>query len=331
MIGTAELKCGGFFERERRQMGIHRKKTLNRKISAISRRLNDERVAGYIFILPFIIGFLSFTILPVITSLVLSFTRYDVLSTPVFIGLDNYKEILARDPLFWKSLGITMYYTFVSVPLRLLIALLIAMMFMYPTKMSYVYRAVFYLPSIIGGSVAVALLWKNIFAAGGVINSVLQFIGIDSQIYWLGRTDTAIWVLILLAVWQFGSPMLIFLSALKQIPASLYEAAKVDGATRFVRFIKITIPMITPVVFFNLIMQLISGFMAFTQCFIITDGKPMDSTLFYAVYMYRRSFTFYQMGYGSTMAWIMLLIVSLFTAVLFKTSNKWVYYESKEG
>jgi len=305
------------------------KALLNR--SSIPRRLNDERVAGYIFILPFIIGFLAFTFLPILASLVLSFTRYDVLSAPVFTGLDNYKEVFSGDPLFWKSLGITMFYTFVLVPLKLLMALLVAMLFTYPTRMSGVYRAVFYLPSIIGTSVAVALLWKNIFAVNGVINNVLQFVGIHSEIFWLGRTDTAIWVLISLGVWQFGSPMLIFLSALKQVPTSFYEAARVDGATKFAQFIKITIPMITPVIFFNLIMQLISGFMAFTQVFIITDGKPLDSTLLYAVYMYRRSFTFYQMGYGSTMAWIMLLIISLVTAIVFKTSDRWVYYESKKG
>jgi multiple sugar transport system permease protein len=310
-------------------MSLQNKKGTDKKHISLSRKLNQEHIAGYIFILPFIIGFLCFTILPILASLVLSFTKYDVLSPPKFIGLTNYAEMFIKDPLFWKSLGVTFYYTLVSVPLRLFIALMIAMLFVRSTKASYIYRAVFYLPSIIGGSVAVAVLWKNIFAMNGVINSLLMSIGINSRISWLGRTDTAIWVLIILAVWQFGSPMLIFLSALKQIPVSFYEAARVDGASRIKQFYKITLPMLTPVIFFNLIMQLINGFIAFTQCFIITGGEPLDSTLFYAVYMYRRSFTFYQMGYGSAMAWLMLLIVGLLTVLIFKTSNKWVYYEAK--
>ncbi len=287
-----------------------------------------EAVAGYVFILPFIIGFLSFTILPIAASLLLSFTRYDVLSPPVFSGLANYQEMIS-DPLFWKSLGVTFCYTFISVPLKLLIALLIAMLFVRSTKLSYFYRAVYYLPSIIGGSVAVAVLWKNIFSIDGVINSTLRQFGLNVQIAWLGQTNTALLVLILLAVWQFGSPMLIFLSALKQIPASLYEVAQVDGAGKFRIFWKITLPMLSPVIFFNLIMQMINGFLAFTQCFIITEGKPMDTTLFYTVYMYRRSFTFYQMGYGSAMAWVMLLLVAVMTVLIFKTSDRWVYYESK--
>lgn len=309
-------------------MNGHNTKNIKYKVTSL---LNREQVAGYVFILPFVIGFLSFTILPILASFVLSFTRYDVLSPPVFAGLDNYIEMFTQDPLFWKSLGITTFYTLVSVPLRLIMALLVALLFVKSTKSSYFYRAVFYLPSIIGSSVAVAVLWKNIFATNGVINSILRSIGINSQIAWLGRADTANWVLILLAVWQFGSPMLIFLSALKQIPVTMYEAAKIDGAGRLKRFCKVTLPMLTPVIFFNMIMQLINGFIAFTQCFIITEGRPMDTTLFYAVYMYRRSFTYYQMGYGSAMAWVMLVIISILTFIIFKTSNKWVYYESKEG
>ena len=181
------------------------------------------------------------------------------------------------------------------------------------------------MPSILGGSVAVAVLWRRIFATDGVLNSILGMFGLDTQFAWLGNTKTAIWTLVLLAIWQFGSSMLIFLSALKQIPRDLYEAADVDGANKFVKFFKITLPLLTPTIFFNLVMQMINGFLAFTQSLIITDGKPMDSTLFYAVYMYRQAFSFNHAGYASAMAWIMLLFIGLLTLLLFKTKKYWVY------
>ncbi len=291
--------------------------------------LNMPKVAGYVFILPFIIGFLAFMAIPMILSLGFSFTRYNILKAPVFIGLENYMTMFTADPKFWKVFGVTMYYVLFSVPLRLIMALVVAMLLVKSTKLSGFYRAVYYLPSIIGSSVAVAILWKRMFASDGVINALLKVIGLPSDTAWLGRTDTAIWTLIILAVWQFGSSMLIFLSGLKQIPVSLYEAATVDGANGFQRFFKITIPMLTPTIFFNLINQLINGFMAFTQSYIITQGKPRDSTLFYTVYMYQNSFTYNKLGYGCAMAWFMVLVVGLLTLVLFKTQKKWVYYESE--
>lgn len=290
--------------------------------------LNREGVAGYVFILPFIVGLLAFTIIPVIISLVLSFTKYDILSSPVLIGFDNYIRMFTKDPTFWKSFRVTLFYVVASVPLKLIMALFVAMLFYKGTRMVSVYRAVYYLPSILGSSVAVAVLWKQIFAVDGVFNSILGFIGIDSKIGWLSRPDTAIWTLVVLSVWQFGSSMLVFLGGLKQIPVSLYEAATVDGCSRPRQFLSITLPMLTPVIFFNLIQQTINAFTAFTQSYIITNGKPLDSTLFYAVYMYRRSFEFSEMGYGAAMAWFMLFVVSLLTAVIFKTSNKWVYRAS---
>ena len=302
---------------------------MNMTLKRLARWLNQEKVAGYIFVLPFIIGLLAFTIIPVAYSFYLSFTEYDVLSAPQWIGIKNFITMFTQDAKFWKSFGVTFYYTVVSVPLRLVMALLIAMVLYKNTRATGFYRAAYYLPSIIGGSIAVAILWRRMFVADGVFNSILQSLGINSTIAWLGRTDTAIWTLILLAVWQFGSSMLIFLAGLKQIPVSLYEAATVDGAGRARKFFKITLPMLTPVIFFNLVMQMINGFMAFTQSYVITGGKPLDSTLFYTVYMYKQSFEFYNMGYGSAMAWFMLVIVAVMTAIVFKTSDKWVYYESK--
>ncbi|PXV86225.1 carbohydrate ABC transporter membrane protein 1 (CUT1 family) [Lachnotalea glycerini] len=291
--------------------------------------MNSEGVAGYVFILPFLIGFLAFIILPMLLSFGFSFTRYNILEKPTFIGLENYITMLTADPKFWKTFGVTLYYVFFSVPLRLIMALIVAMLLVKSTKLSGFYRAVYYLPSIIGSSVAVAILWKRLFASDGVINALLHSIGINSTTAWLGNSDTAIWTLIILAIWQFGSSMLIFLSGLKQVPVSLYESATVDGANGIQRFFKITLPMLTPTIFFNLINQIISGFMAFTQSYIITQGKPRDTTLFYTVYMYQNSFTYSKLGYGCAMAWFMVLFVGLITLILFKTQNKWVYYESE--
>ena len=230
---------------------------------------NREDTAGIMFTLPFTLGFLFFMIVPMGISLYYSFCKYNILSPPVFTGLDNFKNMIA-DGTFLQTIKVTFFFAFVSVPLKLIFALLVAMLLLKNTKMSGIYRAAYYLPSIIGGSVAVAILWKRMFAMDGVVNKLLGSIGIKTSISWLGDTKTAIWILILLAVWQFGSSMLIFLSSLKQIPTSLYEAAMVDGANPVSRFFKITLPLLTPTIFFNLVMQMINGFLAFTQCYIIT-------------------------------------------------------------
>ena len=220
-------------------------------------------------------------------------------------------------------------YAVTSVPLKLAMALFVAIMFYRGTKATSLYRAIYYLPSILGSSVAVAVLWKRLFAVDGVINSLLGLIGIESTTGWLSRPSTAIWTLVVLSVWQFGSSMLIFLGGLKQIPTSLYEAATVDGCSKPRQFFSITLPMLTPVIFFNLIQQTINAFTAFTQSYVITNGKPLDSTLFYTVYMYRRSFEYSEMGYGAAMAWFMLFVVALLTALIFKSSNNWVYRASE--
>lgn len=293
-------------------------------MKTIRRLFNREDTAGIMFTLPFTLGFLFFMLVPMAISLYYSFCDYDILSAPNFTGFQNFIDMI-EDPTFWQTIKVTFFFAFVSVPLKLVFALLVAMLLLKNTKMSGFYRAVYYLPSIIGGSVAVAILWKRMFAIDGVINNLLAGIGIESSISWLGNTKTAIWVLILLAVWQFGSSMLIFLSSLKQIPISLYEAAMVDGAGRAYRFFKITLPLLTPTIFFNLVMQMINGFLAFTQCYIITQGKPMNSTLLYTVYMYQQSFEFYNTGYGAALAWVMLLLIGLITLFLFATKKFWVY------
>jgi multiple sugar transport system permease protein len=222
----------------------------------------------------------------------------------------------------------TFFYVLTAVPLRLVFALALAMLLNNARRGVSFYRAAFYAPSIIGGSIAVAIMWRQIFGKEGVINAVLALFGVTGAA-WIGRPETAIWTLILLAVWQFGSPMLIFLAGLRQIPSELYEAAAIDGGDEWSKFIYITLPMLSPVIFFNLIMQMISGFMVFTQALVITNGGPLDTTLFYALYLYQRAFVTFQMGYGAAMAWVLLLIIAVFTAINFKFSSNWVFYEDR--
>ena len=293
-------------------------------MKALKQQLSKESVAGVLFTLQFTIGFLLFMIVPMGISLYYSFCDYDILSPPVFTGLKNFISMF-QDETFFKTLKVTFFFAFVSVPLKLLFALIVAMLLLENSKMSGFYRAAYYLPSIIGGSVAVSILWKRMFAMDGVVNKLLGMVGIQTSFSWLGDTRTAIWVLILLVVWQFGSSMLIFLSSLKQVPQSLYEAAEVDGASAPAKFFKITLPLLTPTIFFNLVMQMINGFLAFTQCYIITQGKPMNSTLLYTVYMYKQSFEFYNTGYGAALAWVMLAVIGLITLFLFATKRFWVY------
>ena len=293
-------------------------------MKALKQQLSKESVAGVLFTLPFTIGFLLFMLVPMGISLYYSFCDYGILSPPVFTGLKNFISMF-QDETFFKTLKVTFFFAFVSVPLKLLFALIVAMLLLENSKMSGFYRAAYYLPSIIGGSVAVSILWKRMFAMDGVVNKLLGMVGIQTSFSWLGDTRTAIWVLILLVVWQFGSSMLIFLSSLKQVPQSLYEAAEVDGASAPAKFFKITLPLLTPTIFFNLVMQMINGFLAFTQCYIITQGKPMNSTLLYTVYMYKQSFEFYNTGYGAALAWVMLAVIGLITLFLFATKRFWVY------
>ncbi|MBO0993238.1 sugar ABC transporter permease [Bacillus sp. SD088] len=263
-----------------------------------------------------------------IASLYLSFTDYDILSSPNWIGFDNYVRMFTEDPRFITSLKVTFLFVFISVPLKLAFALFIAMLFNGNHRGVGFYRTMYYVPSIIGGSVAVAVMWRQLFGQNGAINDILAYIGIKG-INWVGSPDTALSTLVLLVVWQFGAPMLIFLAGLKQIPTELYEAASVDGANWWRKFIKITLPMLTPVLFFNLVMQTINGFMTFTQSFIVTEGGPLDRTLFYAVYLYEKAFAHFDMGYASAMAWILLVIIAIFTALIFRSSSAWVYYESE--
>ena len=294
-------------------------------ISAVITFIHRDKIAAFICCLPFVIGFFTFLIVPMGMSLYFSFTDFNVLSPPRWAGLSNYARMLT-DQRLHSSLRATFYFAFGSVPLRLIFALAIAMLLLRARRLVGIYRAMYYLPSILGGSLAVAILWGRLFAINGVLNEgILEIFGLNRNFPWLGNVNTAIWVLILLAVWQFGSSMLIFLASLKQIPEQLYEASSIDGASKIKQFVRITLPLLTPTIFFNLVMQTIAGFLAFTQAFVITRGEPMDSTLFYALYMYRTVFDFGRAGYGSAMAWVMLLIIGSITGILFLTKRFWVY------
>jgi multiple sugar transport system permease protein len=291
----------------------------------------NENIVGYVFTAPFVLGFLIFTLYPIVSSLYYSFTDYTLLETPGWIGFGNYEKMFTDDDKMIKSLQVTFTYVFASVPLRLIFALFVAMMLNKAVKGVGLYRSAYYLPSLIGGSVAVSIMWTQIFGDQGLLNSFLSVIGIHTQTSWIGAPGTALWTLIALSVWQFGSSMLIFLAGLKNIPNSYYEAASVDGANAVHRFFKITLPMLSPIILFNLIMQIISAFMTFTPAYIISrgEGGPLDNTLLYSLYLYRRAFQFFEMGYASAMAWVMLIIIGAITFAVFKTSAYWVHYETK--
>ena len=293
------------------------------------RRQLREDLAGYLFISPWVIGFFAFAIIPISMSLYFSFTNYDILASPIFNGIANFKR-MRTDALFWKALSVTFNYAFVAVPLRLIFAFFLASLFKRGTKMVRFYQAAYYIPSLVGGSIAVAVMWRRMFMADGLLNIFLRAIGINSTLSWIANINTALGVIILLAVWQFGSSMLIFLAGLRQIPKTYYEAASIDGAGWISQFFRITLPQMTPIIFFNLIMQLINGFTAFNQAFIISGGRgdPQNSTLFYALYLYNRAFLYNEMGYGSALAWVLVVIIAVFTGIIFKTQDRWVHYES---
>lgn len=282
---------------------------------------------GYIFISPWLIGLLVLTLWPMLQSLYLSLNQYHLLESPHFIGLGNYQEIFSSDKSFAQSLKVTFIYVLFSVPLKLAFALLVAMLLYQSIRGMSLFRAIFYLPSLIGGSVAIAAIWRNLFGLDGVINKTLAWFG-ATPVDWINMPNTSLSTLITLSVWQFGSAMVIFLAGLKQVPKDLYEAASVDGSGKLRTFFKITLPLLTPMILFNLIMQTINSFQMFTQAFVVTKGGPIDSTLVYALYLYEKAFVFFDMGYASALAWILLIIIAVFTALLFATSKRWVHYEN---
>lgn len=286
-----------------------------------------ENRAAYLFLTPWFLGLVLITAAPVIASLYLSFTRYNILRPPRWIGLDNYIEMFTRDPQFWAAVRVTFFYVGWSVPLVIIFALAVAVLLNRGLAGLSLYRSIFYIPSLIGGSVAIGLLWREVFGTRGIFNDFLAIFGIPAS-SWVANPATAPWMLITLNVWTFGSAMVIFLAALRQIPTSLYEAASMDGASAMTRFRRITLPLLTPVILFNVVLQLIHSFQAFTQAFIVSNGTggPAESTLLYTLYLYKRAFVQLDMGYASAMAWMLLIVIALFTALLFWSSRFWVFY-----
>lgn len=288
----------------------------------------SNEISGYGVLLIWLIGFFAFTFGPTLASIYLSFTEYDLARPPFWVGWENYVRILTDDPRFREAMHVTFLYVLFSVPLKLMMALAVAMALNKGLRGLPVYRAIFYLPSLLGGSVAIAILWRQFFSTEGVITYLMRFFGYDGP-GWITTPDHALDTLIVLSVWQFGSPMIIFLAGLRQIPRDMYEAASMDGAGKARQFFKITLPLLTPVLFFNVVMQTIDAFKAFTPAFIVSSGTggPVDSTLFYTLYLYQEAFVFLRMGTASALALILVVIIAAFTAMAFASSRFWVHYD----
>jgi multiple sugar transport system permease protein len=286
-----------------------------------------EAVAGYVFLTPWFVGLFGITLLPMLYSLYLSFTDYDLLQAPEWVGLENYQRMFTDDPKFWNSVVATLVFGLVSVPLKLAVALGVALLLYRNRRGVGLYRSLYYVPSLLGGSVAIAIVWQTLFGGSGAVNDVLGWFGIEGRA-WINDPSTALGTLVLLAAWQFGAPMVIFLAGLKQIPAEMFEAASIDGAGRVRQFFHITLPLLSPVLFFNVVLETIQGFQGFTAAFVISGGTggPADSTLLYTLYLYLRGFGDFQMGYASALAWVFLIVLGIITAIVFRSGSLWVHY-----
>lgn len=289
----------------------------------------ENRRLGFLFVLPFVLGVLGFKLFPFVMSFALSFTQYDLMDPPEYIGLTNYQELLTQDPLFRKSLGVTLLFAILAVPMRVGFALFIAHVLNFRLRGIDFFRSAFYIPSILGGSIAIAVLWRFIFARHGLVNLLLAKLGFE-PIAWLADEQYSMWTIVLLFMWQFGSAMVIFLAALQNVPASLYEAAECDGASKWQQFFRITVPLITPVIFFNMIMQMVHAFQEFNGPYMITEGGPLNSTYVLALYIYDQSFRFFNLGYGAALSWILFALVAVLAAISFWSSKYWVFYSGEK-
>jgi multiple sugar transport system permease protein len=294
--------------------------------TAPKRRPRREREgAAWVFLSPWVLGAIVLTLLPMAVSLYLSFTDYDLFSPPKWVGLRNYVQMFTEDPRYWRSVVTTVTYVVIAVPLQLALALVVALALKGMKRGKAFYRSAFYAPSLLGASMSIALVWRAVFNDGGTVDNLFGTGG------WVNKPGWALLAVALLTVWQFGAPMVIFLAGLQQIPAELYEAAAVDGAGKWRQFLSVTVPMLSPVLFFNLVLQTIQAFQVFTPAFAVSAGKggPADSTLVYTMYLYDRGFVASHMGYASAMAWVLLVVIGVVTAVLFRTSRSWVFYASE--
>lgn len=297
----------------------------NRRKELAVRKYPKNWIWGLVFILPWVAGFCILQAYPLIMSLYYSFTDFSILTEGKWVGLDNYKRLFTKDKYFVKSFFLTFKYALMSVPMKLVMALIVAMILNMRLKAINLFRTVYYLPSIMGGSVAISILWRFMFMKDGMLNKLLGFVRIPA-VDWLGDPDIALVTISLLVIWQFGSSMVLFLAGLKNVPTELYEAAAVDGASKWVQFWNITFPMLTPVVFFNLIMQIIHALQEFTSAFIITNGGPNHGTYLMGVKIYEDAFQNLKMGYASASSWVMFVAILLITLLVFRSSSAWVFY-----
>ena len=290
----------------------------------------EQGYMGFILILPWLIGFCIFKLYPFVSSLVYSFTDYDLFKgVQNVVGFQNYIDAFTK-PKNVKALQVTFTYAFMTVPLKLIFALFIAYILNFKIKGVGLFRTAYYVPSILGGSVAIAVLWKALFKNDGVVNTILSMLGFES-INFLADKNWALFIICLLRVWQFGSAMVLFLAALKGVPEDLYEAASIDGATKGRQFLSITIPLISPVIFYNLVTQLVQAFQEFNGPYIITNGGPRNATTLISVIVYNTAFKDYKVGMSSAMAWVMFVIVMILTVIAFVSQKKWVYYSDDDG
>jgi multiple sugar transport system permease protein len=298
------------------------------------RRRRREDLAGYLFLSPWLLGLLAITAIPMAISLYLSFTDYSPLGSLTdanWIGLENYRRMFTTDPSFWHAVRVTAMFALIAVPLKLAAALGVALLLNRGFRGVGWFRGLFYLPSLLGGSVALAIVWRSMFNREGAVNSFLAIFGIHGE-PWVNDPTWALETLMVLAIWQFGAPMVIFLAGLKQVPSELYEAASVDGAGAWRQFRHVTLPILSPVIFFNLVLETIHGFQGFTSAFVLSGGTggPVDSTLMYTLDLYIKGFVELDMGYASAMAWVFLVVIGLITVVLFRTGRFWVHYSDSE-
>jgi oligogalacturonide transport system permease protein len=289
----------------------------------------ENKRLGFMFALPFVLGILFFKLFPFIASFALSLTQYDLIDPPQYVGLENYRELANNDPLFQQSLGVTLWFVALAVPLRVGFALLVAHVLNFKLRGINFFRAAFYIPSILGGSIAVAVLWRFIFAKHGLVNIALIQMGFE-PVPWLADEHYSMVTIVLLFTWQFGSSMVIFLAALQNVPTSLYEAAECDGASKTVQFWRITVPLITPVIFFNMIMQMVHAFQEFNGPYMITEGGPLNSTYVLTLYIYDQSFKYFNLGYGAALSWVLFALVGALALISFWSSRYWVFYAGEK-
>lgn len=293
-----------------------------------SRLARKEAVEGFVCIAPWLFGFVFFTLGPVIFSFVMSLSKWDMINPPKFVGFENYATILTDDFRFRQSLKVTAIYAGTAVPLGLVCSLALAMLLNLNVKGMRIFRSIFYIPAILPG-VAVSMVWLMVFRyQGGIFNTLLGMVGI-APVKWLTSTEMALPSFVIMSLWGVGGGMIIYLAGLQSVPTQLYEAAEIDGAGSWAKFRTVTLPMISPTIFFNLIMGIIGSFQVFTSSFIMTQGGPAYATLFYVLYLYQKAFKYLQMGYACALAWILFGVILLLTLIVFKSSAAWVYYEAE--